>query len=290
MIDIHTHIGMLACKDRPMTAGGLLRFMDRNGIDKAVVLPIENPEETELYVTTEQVLKSCRKYPGRLIPFCNIDPRRRYPGHFNPEPLLKEYIEKGCRGFGENLAGLPVDSSLTDIIYEACEKLHLSVLLHLDNWINRDRLGLPGFERVLKRHPRLIFIGHGPAFWREISARVKRTDIAPEGKVFPGGRVDYLLRKYSNLYAELSAVSGYNALNRDKFFAYSFLERNRRKLLFGTDYLSHGQKTPIIQFLKEAPLKKNTYKMIVEKNAQRILKLKMDEGTGCSHQEMPPDT
>ncbi|MCK4308215.1 amidohydrolase [candidate division WOR-3 bacterium] len=277
MIDIHTHLGRLSCKDRYMTAGGLLRFMDRNCIDKAVVLPIENPEETELYVTTEHVLKSCRKYHDRLIPFCNIDPRRSYPGRFNPEPLLKEYIEKGCRGFGENLAGLPVDSPLTDILYNACEKLHLPVLLHLDNWINRDRLGLPGFEKVLKRHPRLIFIGHGPAFWREISARVKRTDTAPGQKVFPGGKIDYLLKKYPNLYADLSAASGYNALNRDRTFAYRFLERNRHKLLFGTDYLSYGQKTPIIQFFKEAPLKKNTYKMIVEKNAQKILKLKMEE-------------
>ena len=39
IIDMYTHVGRLWHKDRKMTPGGLLRFMDRNSIDKAIVLP-----------------------------------------------------------------------------------------------------------------------------------------------------------------------------------------------------------------------------------------------------------
>ena len=247
--------------------------MDKNSIDKAVVLPIENPEETEYYFTTEEVIKACHKYKGRLIPFCNIDPRRTYPGKFDPEPLLKEYKERGCLGFGEGLAGLPVDNPMSDIIYRACEKLRLPVLLHFDNWINRDKLGLPGFERVLKKYLKLIFIAHGPGFWREISAKVKKNDTYPKGEVIPGGRVDYLLSKYPNAYADLSAGSGYNALNRDKGFGYEFLERNRDKILFGTDYLRYGQEVPIIEFLENINLSSSVKESIFRKNAEKILRI-----------------
>lgn len=60
MIDIHTHIGKPIFK-KALTPSQLLKFMDKNGIDKAVVLPIENPEETYYYVTTDEVLKACKK-------------------------------------------------------------------------------------------------------------------------------------------------------------------------------------------------------------------------------------
>ena len=51
MIDIHTHIGKLFKEE--LKPSQLLKFMDRNGIEKAAVLPIENPEEPFYYVTTK---------------------------------------------------------------------------------------------------------------------------------------------------------------------------------------------------------------------------------------------
>ena len=43
------------------------------------------------------------------------------------------------------------------------------------------------------------------------------------------------IRKYANLYADLSARSGFNALSRDPEFAYQFIEEFHDRLFFGTD-------------------------------------------------------
>ena len=95
MIDIHTHIGKLMFK-KELKLSQLLRFMDSQGIEKAVVLPIENPEETYYYVTTEEVLKACKRHPDRLIPFCNVDPRR---GASSPSTDFYRII-KECKEMG----------------------------------------------------------------------------------------------------------------------------------------------------------------------------------------------
>ncbi len=63
MIDFHTHFGRLVYKYPRLKVSTLLKRMDKNGIEKAVVLPIENPEETDFYVTTEEVLRAARRYP-----------------------------------------------------------------------------------------------------------------------------------------------------------------------------------------------------------------------------------
>ena len=76
IIDFHTHVGRLYYNLRPFTAKKLLKRLDELGISMAVILPIENPEELDYYVTTESVLRICRRYRDRLIPFCNVDPRR----------------------------------------------------------------------------------------------------------------------------------------------------------------------------------------------------------------------
>ena len=44
-----------------------------------------------------------------------------------------------------------------------------------------------------------------------------------------------LLADYPNLYADMSAGSGFNALSRDEDFTAGFLHRHRKKLLFGSD-------------------------------------------------------
>jgi len=274
IIDAHVHIGQLSLRKGRLTAGALVRQMDKWGIDKAFVLPIENPEETELYVTTKEVLAGCRRYPDRLIPFCNIDPRRHYPGRFNPRPLLQHYIDQGCLGFGENLAGIPVDDPMNQIMYEACGELGLPIVMHFDYWINRDEPGLPNFEKVLRRFPDTVFIAHGPNWWREISAREQSKESYPKGPVRPGGRAEKLLKKYPNFYADLSAGSGYNAITRDPSYGPGFLKRNASKLLFGTDFLMPGQKCPIVEYFAANPVPKREREMILYKKAKKLLKKK----------------
>ncbi|MBW3539137.1 MAG: hypothetical protein KY476_02605 [Planctomycetes bacterium] len=80
-------------------------------------------------------------------------------------------------------------------------------------------------------------IGHAQTWWANISAEVPPPEktLYPTGPVKPGGLIDRLLGEYPNLYADLSAGSGYTALTRDEDFTRGFLERHRRQILFGSD-------------------------------------------------------
>ena len=273
IIDFHTHIGRLFFSYPSFTVRKLLKKMDELGISKAVVLPIENPEETDFYVTTETILRAAKRHPERLIPFCNVDPRRGDPDTFDPYPIIEKYVSRGCVGFGEELAGLKIDDYRLQRIYEAVGKLEIPIVMHLDAYRNIDEIGLPRFESMIKKHSRTIFVAHGPHWWAEISGNVKPEDLNayPKGPVMPGGKVPYLLQKYGNLYADLSAESGFNALARDPEYAKDFLERNSEKLLFGTDLLRESQEIKIIKFLEDIRLSSKAYEHIFHRNAEKLL-------------------
>jgi uncharacterized protein len=99
--------------------------MDAHQIDQACLMAVENPEEVDFYFTTEQVLTACAQYPGRLIPFCSRRPAPPLPRKLRPRPIIEEYAARGCRGFGEVLAGVPIDDPGLQQIYAACGELKL---------------------------------------------------------------------------------------------------------------------------------------------------------------------
>jgi hypothetical protein len=275
MIDIHMHIGRLYHElKRPFRASDALRFMDENGIEKAAILPIESPEETDYYVTTDYVIRVCARHPDRLIPFCNMDPRRRSADLTTDfHGILREYRERGCRGLGELMCGLWMDDPRMQKIYEACGALGMPIIFHLDALRDTDEKGLPRYEAMVKRFPQTIFVGHGPHFWAEMSADVKEEDFGayPSGPIKRPGAVERLLSAYPNACADLSAGSGYNALTRDPEFGPWFLETFQDKLLFGTDKLKVDQDTSIIGYLREAPISREAYEKIAWRNALRIM-------------------
>ena len=273
LVDTHTHLGRLRHNDPGLTPEGLLARMDAHGIDRAVVVAVENPEELDYFVPTTQILAWCATQPKRLVPMCACDPRHRYPGRFDPYPVLAEYAAAGCRAFGENLCGLPIDDPMQRRVYDACARLKLPVLLHIDHHINRDGPGLPGLERLLRDYPEITFIGHAQYFWREISAEVPQDAPYPKGPVVPGGRADRLLSRYPNLMADLSAGSGYNAITRDPAFGLDFLERHHAKLLFATDVLAEAQELPIVDHFRGLPLSPETREDIGWRNAARLFRL-----------------
>jgi len=277
MIDIHMHIGRLYFdENKPLTSSYLLRLMDQYGIEKAALHPIESPEETDYYVTTEYVIGVCKRYPDRFIPFCNMDPRRRSADLTTDfYGILREYKDRGCKGFGEMMSGLYVDDPRLQKIYEACGRLGLPIVFHLDALRNVDEKGLPRFEAMIRKFPKTIFIGHGQHFWAEISADAKKSDfgIYPTGPISEGGAVEKLLTTYPNACADLSAGSGYNALTRDPEYGHWFLDEFQDKLLFGTDLCRFNQEIPIIEHLKNVGLSDAAYAKITHRNAERIFGL-----------------
>ena len=268
MIDIHTHIGPLSfAPDWPtLTAEMLIERMDENGIEKSVILTLDSPEAVDGCLTVPEALKAVDTYPDRLIAFAAVDPRRNKVAE-----KIRLYREMGCRGFGEHKMGLEVDDPRCQVIYETCGEIGWSVLFHHDPQLNIDENGLPRTEQMVKKFPETKFIMHGPGWWCEISGDCTVRGGYPKGPVSPGGAIDRLLSAYPNLYADISAGSGHNALTRDLGFTPGFLDRHWQKICFGTDLLRDGQELPTVDWFKNLDLTPEKRAAIAWQNADKLI-------------------
>ncbi len=180
------------------------------------------------------MIDAAERYPERLIPFMHIDPRKasclELIEHFARHRLVK--------GYGEFVDTLVFDDPLRMRIYGKCGELGLPIIFFGAGPHSYDEVGLPRLEKCLREFPDTIFIGHGPRWWEAISAADDGSCSYPKTPVVPGGAADRFLQQYPNMYADISAGSGYNAMTRDPEFTQGFLRRNWGKLLFATDYLA----------------------------------------------------
>ena len=275
MIDFHVHLGNLyrqGYPDRPpLTVHQLIDRMDREGVDIGVLLPLESPEGSWGYFLTEEAVAARNLYPERLIAFVCVDPRYPCAAEF-----VDYFVEKhGCTGFGEHVNGLAFDDPLNKVIYAKCDERRLPLVFEINTTLCYDEVGLPRLETCLKEFPNVTWVGHGPAFWTAISAHDPRAGY-PNDPVKPGGALDRLLADYDNLYADLSAGSGYNAMTRDPAFTRGFIHRNWRKLLWGTDLVGVGDELPQVQWLRTLEVVPEVRHAIAEGNARRVLGLDSD--------------
>lgn len=274
-VDIHTHIGQAWGVKAQLTAKALLEWMDAHAIAQAVVLPLVNPESWDYPISTDYVLRETKPHRDRLIPFCAIDPRTVMLGAQAKRDQLKKYQDAGCKGFGEHKPGVEMADARNIELFQACADIGFPMLFHLDNIRNTDAPGLPGLEQVLKAVPDGIFIGHATGWWASISGGLGQGDLQgyPEGKVAPGGAVGRLLETYPNLYGDLSAGSGANALSRDPEHGREFCIRHANKLLFGTDYLAPEQEVGQFAIFESLALPPEVEAKIFRDNARKLLGL-----------------
>ena len=289
LIDIHTHAARhrsLVPKSvgfRPL-AGELVGMLDAHSIDMAIVLSVVSPERRTFYNTPEDILAVCHEYPDRLVPFCCVDPR--WVSN-TPESdfrhVFEAYIAAGFKGVGEYIANLPFDDPHNMNVFRQVEEAGLPLTFHIGPTRRGcygcfDELGLPRLEKVLKAFPKLKLLGHSQPFWSNISRTVTEETWGgyPEGPVEPGRLVD-LFREYPNLYGDLSAGSGLNAIRRDPEFGYGFMEEFQDRLLFGTDICYLGQELPIVEYFgkldAEGLIPKDALEKISWRNAAGLLKL-----------------
>jgi len=292
LIDIHGHIGRILPDRREfIDVTNLIAKMDAWGIDKTCVLPLsECPEGAYLECNTEDVITACSRYPDRLIPFCLIDPRYGNRADMDFSYLLEEYKSRGCKGLGEFIPKLDFNDPLCLNLYHQAGKFNLPVLFDMqdrpDGYGLRDDYGLPKLEHALKTCPETIFIGHGPTFWAEISADVPADNRAgyPDGPIKNGGAVPRLMRQYPNLYADISANSGYTAITRDSSFGLEFLDEFQDKIFFGTDSCLRSDVVRMyrnVAYIKELretkKLSESTLEKIEWKNCAQLLNLSIDK-------------
>ena len=290
IIDIHAHVarfggyrtvGLAGFWSR-LTAVELVRHMRRRGVRVAVLMPvasIDNLEDEGFYIPTSCVLEVCELFPELFVPFCWFEPWRSDL----LEEIERHVREMGCRGVGEVKCRVRVDHPVLRRVYDLCARLEVPVLLHIDNRYNYD---IRAFERVAKEHSSTTFIAHGPGWWREISAdadpsywesrEVPPADISyPKGRVEPGGYVERILGECDNVYADLSAYSGYNALARDLENARRFVREHHRRLLYGSDAIDYfAPRCDLLRLLADLGVEEGVLADVLWRNAAEILGLR----------------
>jgi len=289
-IDIHVHVRRIPGplrrgKPAYCTPQQLIERYDEIGIEQGVLLPGVNPECCYVPQSNEEVIEISQMHPGRFIPFCNIDPRAMTNSPDAPlGDLLRYYRDQGCKGIGEVAANLPFSDPLVQNLFKHVEEVGFPLTFHVACRIGKiyglyDDPGLPQFEQCLQRFPKLRFLAHSQSFWAEMAPLEKPEDRAgyPMYPIKEEGVVPKLFRRYPNLHGDLSAGSGFNALNRDPEYALRFLDEFQDRLLFGTDITAPDTATPLAGFLLDlrarGKISEAVFQKVAKENARQLLDL-----------------
>ena len=295
IIDCHAHVFMdpkiriYPTSGTLLSAADQIAIMDAKGIDRAVILPINNAEAPCEHQSVWEIHTICSTYPDRFIPFCNIDPRHTdWDGKKNTEGkfdfLLEQHKELGFKGLGEFCPNLLWDDPRMLNLLGSCERVGFPITFHTvspgyPTYGVYDELGLPRLETVLKKFPTLKFFGHSLSFWSEISGDLteEKKNSYPKTPVVEGGAIPRLMRQYPNLYGDLSAGSGLNALRRDPEHAWTFIDEFQDRLMFGLDYCSPQQDMQHVEWLTQARddgnINEEAFQKIMWKNINEALDL-----------------
>jgi predicted TIM-barrel fold metal-dependent hydrolase len=187
-------------------------------------------------------------------------------------------------GFGEIKSQVEAAGPEMQRLYAAAADLDVPITIHFQEVTQpgspgRYNTGLKTFDAMLKKYPRTRFIGHADAFWANVSADYAEDTSYPKGPIKPGGVTDRFLGEYPNLFADMSANSANNFLNRDPEFAAGFLVRHQDKLMFGSDCSCPDGSGKVRCIARETltALKKlapaPVFQKITWQNAQRVIKL-----------------
>ncbi len=289
-IDIHVHTRRVPGPPRGngqtyATPEQLLARYDAIGVERGVVLPGVSPECSHVPQSNEEVLELAREHDGRFVPFCNVDPRAMTNSPDAPlGKLLGHYRDRGCRGVGEVTANLPFGDPLVQNLFRCAAEARLPLTFHVGCQIGGtyglyDDPGLPQLERSLQRFPELVLLGHSQGFWAEMTPLRTVADRYgyPDYPIEAEGAVVLLMRRYPNLYGDLSANSGHNALARDLEYAGRFLTEFQDRLLFGTDICAPDTPTPLVNTLQQlrdtGRISPEVFAKVARENAVKLLGL-----------------
>lgn len=279
-IDIHVHCskdtGHMINGQELINKDQMIKSMEKREIDKSVLMS-SSAKESDL-LSNDELRQICQE-SDRFYYMSMVD----FEQDINKQ--LKREKDLGSIGIGELVYNKAFNSPEIFKLLQEAEKLEMPVLFHLSPQIGKyygvyDLKGLPYLEEALKRFKNLIFIGHSQAFWCEISKYDDLDpafrDSYPKGPV-DEGRIGELMRKYPNLYADLSANSGANAIMRDKDYGISFIKEFSDRLFFGTDTFNKDQEFPLDSYLEklgqEGLIDNEDLEKIYYKNFERVFKI-----------------
>jgi len=220
VFDLHFHL-------RAQPASNIAH-LDGAGVTKANLLTRA--------AALEQVKALQAAAPGRFTWFNSYDVTKP-----DAEQVLTQAVKGGAQGFGEMKFHVAADGPELRRAYALAADLHVPILVHfqeVDHFPNEGTWSTgfaKTFESILKAYPKTTFIGHADAFWANVSGDYHNEAAYPTGPIKRGGLTDKWLGDYPNLFGDMSANSGNNAMSRDPEFTADFLKRHQNKLFFGSD-------------------------------------------------------
>ncbi len=235
LIDVHQHVNYHGRTDE-----SLLAHQEVLGATRTVLLPAGTRDRrTSTHAGdsnglaarifgTEAAWRLFRKHPQRFRFFANEIPDFR-----DARDELDRWLARGAIGIGEQKFNVDCDSAEMIRVAEAARHWDVPVLLHFQEGSYNH--GFERFHQVLERFPEVRFIGHAQTWWGHIDRNHQPAELYPKGPVTPGGLTDRYLADYPNMFGDLSAGSGLNALTRDEEHAADFLTRHQDKLVYGSD-------------------------------------------------------
>lgn len=169
LIDAHCHVGKGFEKE--LQPEVLISIMNKNGVQKAIICPIEQYIAVYNDEGNEYILEQVRKYTGRLIGFASVNPWYMQKS----TDMLKIYLEKGMKGLKLNpkLQGFQLNSSLVKPLVKVAEEYRIPIYFHTGTLINSEPFQL---RELALEFPRVNFImGHSgnTDFWTDVSYSVK---------------------------------------------------------------------------------------------------------------------
>ncbi len=218
---LDTHLHLRADPDQCFT------HMRGCGVTHAVLLTRVQDED--------KAKAEMEKRPKRFVRSVSADPSQP-----DAEQVFRKALREGAVSIGEMKFHVALNSPEMRRVFEIAADVRVPVMMHIQNFPHFPgelpyNTGYDQFDQVLKAHPKTMFIGHGDLFWANISADVPTNRGYPDGPIKKGGLTDRWLSEFPNLYADLSANSGNNALSRDMEFSRKFVARHQDKMVFGSD-------------------------------------------------------
>ncbi len=280
IIDIHQHLNY---SGRPDDA--LIAHQRTMGVTKTILLPAGRPLNSPATNQGEANGLQAQCFGNAACHSFARAHRHAYYFGANEVPELEDatrevekYLKLGAVVIAEQKFGVECDSAGMQRLYSMAADYQVPILMH---WQHQTyNYGFERFYRMLEKYPRTAFIGHAQTWWANIDKNhADQAVLYPKGKVTAGGFTDRYLSDYPNMYGDLSAGSGLNALTRDEDFTREFLERHQDKLLYGSDcndWLGSGpgcQGAQTIATLRRLASSQGIRRKLFYSNAKRVFHL-----------------
>jgi predicted TIM-barrel fold metal-dependent hydrolase len=193
-------------------------------------------------------------------------------------PEIERYLRRGAVMIAEQKFGVECDSAEMQRVFALAQDHGVPVLMHWQ--FEMYNYGFERFHRMLEKYSKVRFIGHAQTWWANIDRNhADQKVLYPKGPVTAGGLTDRYLAEYPNIFGDLSAGSGLNALTRDEDFTRGFLERHQDQLVFGSDCSDSdgaganctGSQT--IAVVRRLAANRAIERKLLHENAQKLLRL-----------------